>query len=207
MATEPKPGGTGCLGCTLIGIPVLFILFITIIMAWKSYNGMITREEGLNAQWGQVENTYQRRADLIGNLAATVKAYAVHENSTFNEVIEARSKATSMTFDVDELSGEAVSGFQEAQDGLSSAFSKLLAVGERYPDLKANQNYMKIQIQLEEIENLILIQRNLFNERAQEYNIYIRKFPKNIFSAIFGFDPKGYFEATNGAEKVPEVTY
>lgn len=177
------------------------------IMAYSSYNGMVTREEAVVSQWAQVENNYQRRADLVLNLAETVKGYATHEQTTLTGVIEARSKATSVNINAENLNSENIQNFQNAQDGLSSALSRLMVVVEQYPDLKANQGFLKLQSQLEEIENLILVERNKFNEVAKTYNIYIRKFPKNIFASWFGFETKGYFEAKEGTDEAPIINF
>ena len=164
-------------------------------------------DEAVTAQWSQVENVYQRRADLIPNLVNTVKGYAAHEQETLEGVIEARSKATAVNINHDKLDAASIQQFQQAQDGLSSALSKLMVVVERYPDLKANQNFMDLQAQLEGTENRIAVERRKFNETAQTYNTFIRIFPKNITAKIFGFDEREYFKAEQGAEKAPEVSY
>lgn len=164
-------------------------------------------DEAVSAQWGQVENVYQRRADLIPNLVNTVKGYAQHEQETLTGVIEARSQATAVKIDPKNLTPESIQQFQQAQDGLSSALSRLMVVVERYPDLKANQNFMDLQAQLEGTENRITVERMKFNEATQQYNAYIRKFPALITAAIFGFDKKAYFEAQKGSEKAPEVKF
>jgi LemA protein len=168
---------------------------------------LVSREEGVNSQWSQVENVYQRRADLIPNLVNTVKGYANFEKATLTAVIEARSKATAVNINPKNLDAASLQKFQSAQDGLSSALSRLMVVVERYPELKANQNFLELQAQLEGTENRITVERQKFNESAQEYNIYIRKFPKNIFSGMFGFQKKAYFEAQQGAEKAPQVQF
>ncbi|MFA6922849.1 MAG: LemA family protein [Bacteroidales bacterium] len=188
------------------GIVVLFF----IILLWSgcgSYNGMVTREEGVKSQWSNVENVYQRRLDLIPNLVSTVKGYATHENKTLTEVIEARAKATSVNIDPSKLDATSIQKFQQVQDGLSSALSKLMVVVERYPDLKANQNFLELQSQLEGTENRIAVERRKFNEMAQEYNVYIRRFPKNIVASICGFEKKSYFQSQAGAEKAPKVEF
>ena len=168
---------------------------------------MVSMDEGVTAQWAQVENVYQRRADLIPNLVATVKGYASHEQETLEGVIEARSKATSVTIDPSNLNTASIQQFQAAQDGLSSALSKLMVVVERYPDLKANQNFLELQTQLERSENRISVERRTFNTSAQQYNSFIRSFPKNIYAGFFGFEKKDYFTAIEGAEKAPEVEF
>ncbi len=171
------------------------------------YNKMVELDEQVSSQWGQVENVYQRRADLIPNLVNTVKGYAAHEQETLEGVIEARSKATSVNIDADKLTPENLQQFNQAQEGLSSALSRLMVVVERYPDLKANQNFMDLQAQLEGTENRITVERMKFNESTQSYNAYIRKFPQVIYAGWFGFDKKTYFEAQQGAEKAPEVKF
>lgn len=191
-------------------IPIIVVIGIVLILVmWGSsrYNSLVTKEEGVTAAWSQVENVYQRRADLIPNLVNTVKGYADFEKSTLTSVIEARSKATSMTIDPANLDENSLQQFQKAQDGLSSALSRLMVVVERYPDLKANQNFMDLQAQLEGTENRIATERRNFNQAAQDYNTQIRRFPSNLFAGIFGFDKKAYFQADEGAEKAPEVKF
>ena len=188
------------------GVIILLILMV-VVSAISSYNGMVTKEEGVAGQWANVENVYQRRADLIPNLVNTVKGYAAHEKETLEAVINARSKATSTTIDVDKLDAAAIQKFQAAQDGLSSALSKLMVVVERYPDLKANQNFLELQAQLEGTENRIAVERKKFNDSAKDYNTYIRKFPKNLYAGMFGFEKKDYFEAQEGAEVAPTVEF
>ena len=164
-------------------------------------------DEAVTSSWAQVENVYQRRADLIPNLVNTVKGYAAHEQETLTGVIEARSKATSVNIDPTNLSPQAIQQFNQAQAGLSSALSKLMVVVERYPDLKANQSFLDLQAQLEGTENRIAVERRKFNETTQTYNSYIRKFPQLIYSGWFGFEKKTYFEAQQGAETAPEVQF
>jgi len=171
------------------------------------YNTMVTLDEGISSQWAQVENAYQRRADLIPNLVNTVKGYADFEKETLIQVIEARSKATSVNINPGNLTPEAINRFQNAQAGLSSALSRLMVVVERYPELKANQNFLELQAQLEGTENRISVERRKFNEATRQYNTYIRKFPKNIVAGIFGFDKKAYFEAEEKAKEVPKVEF
>lgn len=168
---------------------------------------MVSKQEAVTAQWSQVENVYQRRADLIPNLVETVKGYANFEKETLTGVIEARSKATSVTIDPSKLDAESIQKFQQAQDGLSSALSKLMVVVERYPDLKANQNFLELQSQLEGSENRITVERKKFNETVQDYNTYIRKFPQNLVAGMFDFEKKGYFEAKEGSENAPVVKF
>jgi len=190
---------------------IIGIIVIAGILLYSSikgtYNNMVTLDEGVTSQWAQVENVYQRRADLIPNLVATVKGYADHEQETLEGVIEARAKATSVTIDPTNLNAASIQQFQAAQDGLSSALSKLMVVVERYPDLKANQNFMELQTQLERTENRIAIERRTFNSTAQNYNTFIRSFPKNIYASIFGFEKKDYFSAQEGAEQAPQVEF
>src|SRR5690606_14082930 len=190
----------------LIRFVVLVILAIPFFSSC-GYNKMVELREGVDAQWGQVENVYQRRADLIPNLVNTVKGYAAHEQETLEGVIEARSKATSVNIDPSKLTPETIQQFNQAQEGLSSALSKLMVVVERYPDLKANQNFLDLQAQLEGTENRITVERMKFNETTQTYNAYIRKFPQVIYAGWFGFEKKSYFEAQQGAEKAPEVQF
>ncbi|MBN2520507.1 MAG: LemA family protein [Bacteroidales bacterium] len=183
------------------------IIILLVIIVWSSYNGMVSGEENVEAQWGNVENVYQRRADLIPNLVNTVKGYAAHEQETFIEVVEARTKATSLNIDPGKLNTEAIQKFQQAQDGLTNALSKLLVIVERYPDLKANQNFLELQAQLEGAENRIAVERRKYNEEARDFNKKIKKFPGVFLNKFFSFEEKGYFEAQEGTEKVPEVTF
>ncbi len=189
------------IGVIIIAVVILFRLFVS------PYNNMVKMEEGVTSQWAQVENVYQRRADLIPNLVNTVKGYATFEKETLTQVIEARSKATQVTVNPENLTPEALQQFQQAQGGLSSALSRLMVVVERYPELKANQNFLELQAQLEGSENRIAVERNKFNETVQRYNAYIRSFPNNIVASIFNFEKKPYFEADKGAETVPEVKF
>lgn len=188
---------------------VIIVAVLLIIFMWVKgiYNGMVTKQESVEAQWAQVENVYQRRADLIPNLVATVKGYAEHEQSTLTAVIDARSKATSITIDPSNITPEQLAQFQAAQDEVSNALSRLLVSVERYPDLKANQNFLELQSQLESTENRITVERQKFNERAREYNQYIRMFPRNLFAGMFGFDKIGYFKAVEGSEVAPKVEF
>lgn len=168
---------------------------------------MVELDENVSSQWAQVQNVYQRRADLIPNLVNTVKGYANFEKDVLTSVTEARAKATSVNVDASKLTPEAIQQFQQAQGGLSSALSKLLVTVEKYPDLKANQNFLELQAQLEGTENRITIERQKFNDVTQSYNATIRKFPGNLTASMFGFEKKGYFEAEKGAEKVPTVQF
>jgi LemA protein len=189
---------------------IIFILFAVVsvfLFSGCGYNKMVQLDEQTTSQWSQVENVYQRRADLIPNLVNTVKGYATHEQETLEGVIEARSKATSVNIDPSKMTPESIQQFNQAQEGLSSALSRLMVVVERYPDLKANQNFMDLQAQLESTENRIAVERRKFNEVTQNYNAYIRKFPQVIYSGWFGFEKKNYFQAQQGAEKAPEVQF
>ncbi len=188
---------------------LLFLLLIAGSMGLQScqYNTMIEKQEAVTAQWSQVENVYQRRADLIPNLVSTVKGYADFEQETLTAVIEARAKATSVNVDPSNLDASSIQQFQAAQDGLSSALSRLMVVVERYPDLKANQNFLELQSQLEGTENRIAVERRKYNETAQAYNTYIRKFPNNFIAGMFDFEKSEYFEADEGAEKAPKVEF
>jgi len=185
----------------------LLAALVAVLFSSCGYNKMVTMEEQVSSSWAQVENVYQRRADLIPNLVNTVKGYAAHEQETLEGVIEARSKATSVNIDPTKLTPETMKQFTQAQDGLSSALSKLMVVVERYPDLKANQSFLDLQAQLEGTENRITVERQKFNETTQGYNAYIRKFPQIIYAGWFGFEKKTYFEAQQGAEKAPEVKF
>lgn len=182
-------------------------ILLIVVSLTSRYNRLVALEEGVTAAWSQVENMYQRRADLIPNLVNTVKGYADFEQKTLTQVIEARAKATSVTIDPTNMTEASMQQFQQAQDGLGSALSRLMVVIERYPDLKANQNFMDLQAQLEGSENRIAVARRDFNETAQAYNTQIRRFPNNILAGIFGFDKKAYFQAESGTEKAPEVKF
>jgi LemA protein len=186
----------------LLGLVVIAILWVRGI-----YNRTVEKDEAIAGQWGQVETAYQRRADLIPNLVNTVKGYAEHERETLTEVIEARAKATSVTINPENINPQAIQQFQAAQDGLSQALGKLMVVVERYPDLKANQNFLDLQQQLESTENRIAVERRKFNDATRDYNTFIRKFPSNILAGIFGFETKGYFEAAEGSEVAPTVEF
>lgn len=192
-------------------IIVLVIVAIVVISAirWgiRTYNGFVTMEEGIEGQWANVENVYQRRADLIPNLVNTVKGYAEHEQETFTMVTEARAKASSVTVDPTNITPESLAAFQQAQDGLSSALSRLLVTVERYPELKANQNFLELQAQLEGTENRIAVERRKFNEVTRGYNTSIRRFPASIIANMKDFEKRGYFEAVAGSETAPVVEF
>ncbi|MCS6980785.1 MAG: LemA family protein [Flavobacteriales bacterium] len=172
-----------------------------------SYNNMVNREEKVESAWAQVETQYQRRADLIPNLVNTVKGAADFEQETLTRVVEARAAATSIKLNADDLTPENLRRFQEAQDQLSGALSRLLVIVERYPDIKANQNFRDLQVQLEGTENRIATARKDFNDAVMAYNAFIRRFPNNLIAGLFGFEKRGYFEASEGAERVPEVKF
>ena len=190
---------------------VLIVIAVVVIglFAWVkgTYNSMVTQDEGVKSAWSQVENVYQRRADLIPNLVSTVKGYAAHERQTLDEVVSARARATQITVNPEDLNEENIKKFQSAQGDLSQALGRLLMVTENYPQLQANENFMELQAQLEGTENRITVERQKFNTAAQEYNTYIRRFPQNIFAGMFGFERKGYFEAEKGADKAPKVEF
>ncbi|HET6555740.1 MAG TPA: LemA family protein [Prolixibacteraceae bacterium] len=193
---------------TWIVLAVIVVLLLVAFSSIKgSYNNMVNMEEGVTAQWSQVENVYQRRADLIPNLVSTVKGYAEFEQETLTQVIEARAKATQTTINPGNLDAASLQNFQDAQAGLSSALSRLMVVVEKYPDLKANQGFLDLQAQLEGTENRISVERMKFNQTAQSYNTFIRQFPKNIWAGMFGFEKKAYFAADAGANKAPTVTF
>jgi len=190
-------------------ILIVVVAIIIILVGWGTgiYNKMVAQDETVGKAWANVENVYQRRSDLIPNLVATVKGVADFEKSTLTDVIEARAKATAVTIDPKNLNSESMQQFQSAQDGLSSALSRLMVVVERYPELKATQNFMELQAQLEGTENRISVERMKFNETVQAYNTYIRSFPAAIFAGMFGFEKKTPFEAQAGAEVAPKVEF
>ena len=171
------------------------------------YNQVVVSDEYIQSTWAQVENVYQRRADLIPNLVATVKGYAEHESETLESVVEARAKATQVTVDPANLTPEAIAQFNEAQGALSPALGSLLLIQENYPDLKANQNFLDLQAQLEGTENRITTERMKFNDAVKSFNTGIRRFPDNIVASVFGFEKKGYFEAKAGADVAPVVEF
>lgn len=187
-------------------IPVA-ILVVIVLWAIGGYNGMVSMDEEVQGKWANVETQYQRRADLIPNLVNTVKGYATHEKTTLEEVVKARSEATQIKVDPTNLTDKQIAEYQKAQGNVSAALGKLLMVAENYPQLKANENFLELQSQLEGTENRINVARKDFNDAAQAYNVAIRKFPKSMLAGIFGFDKKAYFEAESGAEKAPEVKF
>ncbi len=186
---------------------VIGVLGVLVIMGFSSYNGLVGKQEDVGKAWGNVESDYQRRADLIPNLVNTVKGYANFEQETLTKVIEARASATQVKIDANNLTPENLAAFQQAQGGLSSALGRLLVVAESYPDLKANQNFLDLQAQLEGTENRINVSRQRFNDTVNDYNKSRRSFPAVIFASMFGFGEKGYFKAEAGSEKAPEVKF
>ena len=183
------------------------VVAVVAIFFYATYNGFVNREEGLKSAWSNVETQYQRRADLIPNLVNTVKGYAAHETQTLNEVTEARARATSINLSADDLTPEKLAEFQQAQALVRSALGRLIAVSESYPDLKANQNFLELQAQLEGTENRIAVARKDFNTAAQQYNVSVRRFPANLVARMFGFGQKPYFESAEGAAAAPQVTF
>jgi len=188
---------------------LIFLIVAAVLVLWgvKTNNRMVTAEENVSKAWGNVENAYQRRADLIPNLVETVKGVAEYEKSTLEAVIEARAKATQTTLDASDLTEENMAAFQAAQDNLSQSLSRLLVAVERYPELKATENFKELQAQLEGTENRIAVERNKFNEAVQPYNSMIRKFPASIVAKIAGFDKKAYFKAAEGSDQAPKVQF
>ena len=183
------------------------ILLIFIFSAFGTYNSMVELDENSTTQWANVESSYQRRADLIPNLVNTVKGYAAHEKETLTEVMQARAKATSVNIDASKLDAASIQKFQEAQQGISGALGKLMMVSERYPDLKANQNFLELQAQLEGTENRINVERNKFNEIVGAFNKKIKKLPGKIFNMIYGFEERARFESNEGSENAPTVEF
>jgi LemA protein len=197
-------------GCLISIIVVAFLALVVLgIVMWgtKIYNGMVSMNQEVTSQWGNVETQYQRRSDLIPNFVNTVKGAANFEQTTLTQVIEARAKATSVTIDPTKMTEANMQQFQQAQGQLSSALSRLMVVVEKYPELKATQNFRDLQIELEGTENRISVERRKFNDVAKSYNTYIMKFPQNFLAGMFGFKEKPYFQAAEGAEKAPEVKF
>ncbi|WP_274957533.1 LemA family protein [Millionella massiliensis] len=193
------------------GIWILAIVLVLIfgIFFWfkGTYNNLVERSQQVAGQWANVENQYQRRADLIPNLVNTVKGYAQHEESTLEGVVDARAKATQMQLNFSDLNEQTLAKYAQAQGELSSALNRLMAISEAYPDLKANQNFLDLQTQLEGTENRIATERRRFNETVQSYNVYVQQFPRNLIAGMFGFTPKSFFAAEAGAQKAPEVKF
>lgn len=186
---------------------ILAIVAVVIVWAISGYNGLVSKEEGVNQTWANVESAYQRRSDLIPNLVNTVKGYAEHESETLQAVTDARAKATSINIDPATASPEQVAAYMEAQQGVGSALGRLIAVSESYPQLKANENFRDLQAQLEGTENRIKVERDRYNEAVKMFNVQIRRFPTNILASIFGFDKRSMFEAQEGAEVAPVVEF
>ena len=186
---------------------LLAVIALSGLTSCSTYNRMVNNDEAVNAAWANVETQYQRRADLIPNLVNTVKGYAQHEQSTLEQVVEARAKATSINLSADELTPENLAEFQRAQSEVRSALGRLIAISESYPDLKANQNFLELQAQLEGTENRISVARKEFNEVAKTYNVAVRRFPANLVAKLFGFGQKPYFEAAEGTETAPRVQF
>ncbi|HEX6739398.1 MAG TPA: LemA family protein [Vicinamibacteria bacterium] len=196
-------GALGCLGLLVLGAVILGL------MAWSSNNRFVSLEQAVEAQWAQVENVYQRRADLIPNLVATVQGAAAFEKSTLEAVTAARASVGRAQIDAGRITDDpaAFARFEQAQGALSSALSRLMVVVERYPELKANQNFRDLQAQLEGTENRITVERMRFNEVAQAYNTAIKQFPGRVFAGLLGFKDKAYFKAQAGAEQAPKVEF
>lgn len=192
---------------TIILLVVGVLLVLLMFNGCGSYNSMVSKQEAVSQGWSQVENVYQRRMDLIPNLVNTVKGVANFEQKTLTDVIQARANASSIKVDASKLSPDQISKFQASQGELSQALGRLMVVAEQYPQLKATQNFLELQSQLEGTENRIAVERQKFNEVVMDYNSYVRKFPQVIYAGMFGFDKKGYFEASAGAEKAPEVQF
>ncbi len=191
-------------------LPLIVIAVIVIgIFRWGVglNNTMVEKQENAKTQWANVESAYQRRSDLIPNLVNTVKGYADFERETLEAVIQARANATKTTIDPTNITPEQMAAFQESQNSLSGALSRLMVVVEKYPDLKANQNFLELQSQLEGTENRINVERNRFNEQAKDYNVYIRKFPASVVAGFLNFDPMALFQAAEGSENAPTVDF
>lgn len=192
---------------TIVLLSVLGALLLLVVVCVSTYNGLVSKEESVSEKWGAVESVYQRRADLIPNLVNTVKGYATHEQSTLQAVTDARSRATSINIDPATATPEQMEAWMKAQDELSSALGRLIAISENYPDLKASQNFLALQSQLEGTENRISVERQNYNAVVKEYNVAVRRFPSNIIASMFGFEKKTMFEAQAGAEVAPVVQF
>ncbi|MDP4276652.1 MAG: LemA family protein [Bacteroidota bacterium] len=192
---------------TIVLLSIVGIIVILFLWGMGQYNGMVKADETVGKSWANVESQYQRRSDLIPNLVQTVKGYAKHEEGTLTAVVEARAKATQTVIDPSHMTQQSLAKYQAAQAEVGSALNRLLVTVEKYPDLKANQNFLELQAQLEGTENRISVERQRFNETAQSYNTMIRQFPKNMIAGLCGFEKKAYFEAEAGAEKAPSVQF
>ena len=188
---------------------IIAIAIVAVLVIWfaTGYNSLVKQEEGVKTAWSQVENQYQRRSDLIPNLVNTVKGYASHESETLEGVVAARARATQTTIDADNLTPEAIEKYQAAQGELTAALGRLLMIQENYPDLKANQNFLELQAQIEGTENRIAVARKEFNDAARHYNVAVRRFPANLVAGLFGFAQKPYFESAEGTDAAPEVKF
>lgn len=192
---------------TLIIVIVCVLVALAVLWTVNKYNALVVAQESVTSEWANVESQYQRRADLIPNLVSTVKGYAEHESSTLESVMEARAKATGITVDPQNLTPEALAQYQQAQGEVGAALGRLMMISENYPNLKANENFMALQEQLEGTENRIQVSRSRFNETARVYNTTVRRFPNNIIASLFGFDSKAYFEAEPSASTAPKVEF
>lgn len=191
-------------------VPIIIVAAVVVILvtwAVSAYNGLVVKDEACSKQWSKVESQYQRRMDLIPNLVNTVKGYASHEEATLLKVIEARNQASQVKIDAENMTQEQLNNFQQSQENLSSAIRGLNIVVEKYPDLKANQNFLELQSQLEGTENRIAVERQRYSDVVNEYNTSVRRFPNSIFASMFGFEKKPYFEAQSGAENAPKVEF
>ncbi|WP_278780539.1 LemA family protein [Leyella stercorea] len=188
---------------------IITVVVIALVAIWgiSSYNGLVSMDENVSNSWANVETQYQRRSDLIPNLVNTVKGYAKHESETLESVMAARSQATQVKIDPSNCTPQQLAAYQKAQGDVTTALGKLLAITENYPDLKANQNFLELQSQLEGTENRINVARKDFNDTAKKYNTSLRRFPRNIIASMFGFEKRNYFEAEAGAEKAPKVEF
>ena len=192
---------------TIVTLSVVGVILLIVIWMISGYNGLVSAEEEVNNAWSNVENQYQRRADLIPNLVNTVKGYASHEKETLDAVTQARTRATQLTVQADELTPEKIKEYQQVQGEVGAALGRLIAISEAYPDLKANQNFLELQAQLEGTENRISVERRKFNDAAKEYNASIRSFPRNLLAGMFGFEKRPYFESAEGSESAPIVAF
>ena len=186
---------------------ILAVVAVVVVWGVSTYNGLVTRSEKVDNAWSQVENQYQRRLDLIPNLVNTVKGYAAHEQQTFEAVVAARSKATQVVVDAERLTAEKLAEYNEAQGAVGAALGRLMAIGEAYPELRASNNFMELQAQLEGTENRIAVARKDFNEAVRAYNVKTKRFPSNIIASMFDYQQKAYFESKAGAENAPEVVF
>lgn len=188
---------------------IITVVVIALVAIWgiSSYNGLVSMDENVSNSWANVETQYQRRSDLIPNLVNTVKGYAKHESETLESVMQARSQATQVKIDPSNCTPQQLAAYQKAQGDVTTALGKLLAITENYPDLKANQNFLELQSQLEGTENRINVARKDFNDTAKKYNTSLRRFPRNIVASMCGFEKRNYFEAEAGAEKAPKVEF